>query len=87
MNANELKSHVAKQVKSSWSQFQSHHPHLAKAMDEMILTNHIAESLADDPGFQDAIAHAQMVGTLASVLRDWIGKAIDQVIQVRVSLD
>lgn len=87
MNAAELKSHVAQQVKSSWTQFQSHHPNLAKAMDEIILTNHIAESLADDPDFQDAIAHAQVVGTFATVLRDWIRKAIDQVIKIRISPD
>jgi len=87
MNINELKSHVADKVKLAWPDFQRCHPHLAKAMDEMILTNHIAESLADDPEFQAAIAHAEVVGNIASVLRDWISKAIDRVVNLRISPD
>lgn len=87
MDINELKLHVAEKVKLAWPEFQARHPHLAKAMDEMILTNHIAESLADDPEFQQAIVQAKVVGTVATVLRDWIREAINRVIQVRLSPD
>lgn len=87
MDTAELKTMIADRVQQAWPQFAAAHPHLSQAMDELLLTNHIAESLMDDPDFQSAIAHAQLMGTAAITLKEWIDKLLEKLISFRLSPD
>ena len=87
MDTTDLKMMIADHVQQAWPQFAAAHPHLSEAMDQLILTNHIAESLIDDRDFQAAIAHAEIVGTAAITLKEWVDRLLDKLIQLRLSPD
>jgi ribosomal protein L5 len=84
---NDLREQVQKVVRDAWPQFQLNHPHLAAAMDEIVLTDQISQSLADDPEFQQALHQAETVGQTAQTIIAFAKKAISAVVSLRLSPD
>ena len=77
LNADQLKRDVAAAVESSWPQFAADHPALAHAIDQTLLSEHVADSLADDPAFNEAYRGAIEASVGARVMGDVVRRFVD----------
>lgn len=76
----DLKTQVASAVAVRWTDFAAKHPHLAAVIDTSVLIEEAAESLANDPSYQDALAEARTAETglavVVSVVDQYVVKLI-----------
>lgn len=81
MNTIDVKAHVRQAIDSSWDQFQRYHPHLANVIDRELLAEAAAQSLGDDPQFQDAMQRSSGLGIAASTLTDLIPQLVKRFLE------
>lgn len=77
----ELESHIATAVAAKWTDFAREHPALARTIDQAALGDYAAESLADDPAFQDAYRSAVEANVSARALAELVGQFVATVLR------
>jgi len=60
MNTTTLRSLIDKQLDARWSEWAARHPHLAAAIDRVVLTDRAVELLREDPTFIEAMKQADL---------------------------
>ena len=77
MNNARLKSQIVEAVGQSWPQFAADHPALARTIDQLALSDFVAETIAGDPEFDrayraavEANVGAQAIGGLVRRFAD-----------------
>lgn len=79
-NEEQLKQDVAAAVDAGWSQFEAEHPELDRAIDRLLLADHVADSLSDDPQFTAAYEAALEASVGANALGSLVRRFVDVVL-------
>ena len=79
-----LKDEVQKILAVEWQGFAERHPRLAEVIDQSLLAEQAASSIADDPDYQRALREAEGMEWSANVavelvggfVKDWLKKLL-----------
>jgi hypothetical protein len=80
-NILDVKGAVEKAIGGEWEAFEQQHPHLAAALDRELLVEQATAALAEDPGYQEAMAQTVEMGVgleaigeiVIRFVRQWMG--------------
>jgi len=84
MSSINLKDEVQKVLAGEWRGFAQRHPRLAEVIDQSLLVEQAAASIADDPDYQRALREAEGMEWSADValelvsgfVKDWLKKLL-----------
>jgi len=84
MSSINLKDEVQKVLAAEWKGFAQRHPRLAEVIDQSLLVEQAAGSIADDPDYQRALREAEGMEWSANVavelvsgfVKDWLKKLL-----------
>ncbi len=60
MNTTTLRALIDTQMEARWPEWAARHPHLAEAIDRVVLTDRAVELLREDPAFIEAMKQADL---------------------------
>ena len=84
MSSINLKDEVQKILAVEWKGFAERHPRLAEVIDQALVVEQAANSIADDPDYQRALREAEGLEWSANVavelvsgfVKDWLKKLL-----------
>ena len=84
MSSINLKDEVQKVLAGEWKGFVERHPRLAEVIDQSLLVEQAAASIADDPDYQRALREAEGMEWSANVavelvsgfVKDWLKRLL-----------
>ena len=71
MSSINLKDEVQKVISAEWRGFAQRHPRLAEEIDQSLLVEQAAASIADDPDYQRALREAEGIEWSSSACWSW----------------
>ena len=77
----DLKEQIRRAIATEWPAFEQSHPRLAAAIDQELLIEQAADSLADDPDYRRAMHDAADAGIVSEAAHDVVQRFVTALIR------